>query len=208
MPAVSRLIDEETMRTITGLFDTYDHATQAVRLLKDAGIPGDDISLVANNSDGLIKEEGHAHSETSASKGAGLGVATGAGVGLLAGLGALAIPGIGPVVAGGWLLSTAIGAALGLTSGGILGALLKAGVSEEDAHVYAEGVRRGGTLVTARVDEARADSLNAILQSAQGVDIGARRQEYAAEGWERFDERSEPYVPTANSVPAAGVRRL
>jgi len=195
------------MRTISALFDSYSNAASAVRSLKDAGIPSDDISLVANNANGLIREEGHAHSETSAPKGAGLGAATGAGVGLLAGLGALAIPGIGPVVAAGWLLSTAVGAALGATSGGLLGALLKAGVSEDDAHVYAEGVRRGGALVTVRVDETRADSANAILQSAQGVDIQARREEYAAEGWERFDETSDPYVPAPGSVPPVGMGR-
>ena len=39
-------------------------------------------------------------------------------------------------------------------AGGILGALTEAGVSEEDAQVYAEGVRRGGTLLTVRVPEA------------------------------------------------------
>ena len=75
------------MRTISALFDSYDHAARAVRSLKDAGIPSEDISLVANNADGLIHEEGHADSETNAPKGAGLGAATGAGVGLLAGLG-------------------------------------------------------------------------------------------------------------------------
>jgi len=106
------------------------------------------------------------------------------------------------------LLSTAIGTALGATSGGILGALLKAGVSEEDAHVYAEGVRRGGALVTARVDDAREASANAILQGAQGVDIRARREQYATEGWERFDEASDPYVPTPGTVPPVGVGRI
>jgi uncharacterized membrane protein len=196
------------MRTIAALFDTYDEAASAVRSLKDAGIPAEDISLVANNADGLVKDEVHTHSETNAPTGAGLGAATGAGVGLLAGLGALAIPGIGPVVAAGWLLSTAVGAALGATSGGILGALLKAGVTEEDAHVYAEGVRRGGTLVTARVDETRADSANAILQAAKGVDINARRQEYASEGWKRFDETAEPYAPVTNPTQSAGAARI
>ena len=67
------------MRTISALFDSYDHAASAVRSLKDAGIPSGDISLVANNADGLIQEEGHTHSETNAPKGAGLGAATGAG---------------------------------------------------------------------------------------------------------------------------------
>jgi len=196
------------MRTVTALFDTYDHAASAVRSLKDAGVPSEDISLVANNADGDIHDHEHADSDTSAGEGAGLGAATGAGIGLLFGLGALAIPGIGPVVAGGWLLSTAVGAALGATSGGILGALMKAGISEADAHVYAEGVRRGGSLVTARVDEARGDTVNAILQNAQGVDITARRQEYEADGWKRFDEASEPYASSASTVAPVGINRI
>lgn len=193
------------MRTIAGLFDTYDHAAAAVRSLKDAGIPSSDISIVANNADGKITDV-HTASGTGAATGAELGVATGAGVGLLAGLGALAIPGIGPVVAAGWLLSTAVGAAIGAASGGILGALMKAGVSEDDAHLYAEGVRRGGSLVTARVDDARADSAEAILRSSNGVDIGARRAEYATEGWERFDDTA-PVISNVPPVTPVGMGR-
>lgn len=188
------------MRTVTGLFDTYDHAASAVRSLKDAGIASEDISIVANNSSGEIHD--HEDEGGGAATGAGLGVATGGGIGLLAGLGALAIPGIGPVVAGGWLLTTVVGAAIGLASGSIVGALLDAGVSEEDAHVYAEGIRRGGTLVTARVEDTRAEAANAILRNAQGVDVAARRETYTAEGWSRFDEtQTEVYRPLV--APAA-----
>ena len=196
------------MKTITALFDTYENAASAVRSLKDAGIASEDISLVANNADGLIHEHEHEQSETGPGKGAGLGAATGAGVGLLAGLGALAIPGIGPVVAGGWLLATAVGAAIGTASGGILGALLKAGVPENDAHVYAEGVRRGGSLVTARVDDSRAASVDAILQNAKGIDIAQRRREYAADGWNKFDDTSDPAVPVVSSVPPVALGRV
>ena len=84
-----------------------------------------------------------------AGKGAGIGATAGGVVGLLTGLGLLAIPGVGPVVAAGWLVATAAGAAVGGTAGGIIGALTQAGTSEEDAYIYAEGVRRGGTLVSA-----------------------------------------------------------
>jgi len=41
----------------------------------------------------------------------------------------------------------------GGATGGIIGALTQTGVSQEDAQVYAEGVRRGGSLVTVRVPE-------------------------------------------------------
>lgn len=154
------------MRTITGLFDSYDHAASAVRSLKNAGIPSEDISIVANNSDGSYNAADGDDVAESAGTGAGLGAVVGGTGGLLAGLGVLAIPGVGPVVAGGWLLATAVGAltgaAVGGAAGGIVGALTDAGVDERDAHVYAEGVRRGGTLVTARVDDSRADAAQAI----------------------------------------------
>lgn len=185
------------MRTVTALFDTYDHAASAVRALKDAGIPSGEISIVAHHSDPTLDEDMTA--AEGASAGAGVGAVAGGGAGLLAGLGTIAIPGIGPVIAGGWLLATAVGAlagaGVGAAAGGLLGALANAGVPEAEAHVYAEGVRRGGTLVTARVDESRADTVNAILRNAQGVDIETRRNDYLEEGWKGFDEEEPAYTP-------------
>ena len=177
------------MRTITALFDTYDHAASAVRSLKDAGISSADISIVANNVAGDIQYEDDMD--------AGVGALAGGGAGLLAGLGTIAIPGIGPVIAGGWLLATAVGAlagaAVGGAAGGLLGALANAGVPEETAHIYAEGVRRGGTLVSVRAEETRADSAAAILNNAAGVDLDRRRSDYLAEGWQGFDEEAPAY---------------
>lgn len=186
------------MRTITGLFDTRDQADSAVRALRDAGISSNDISLVANNADGAYAADGDGEGAMEgAGTGAGVGAAVGGAGGLLAGLGMLAIPGIGPVVAGGWLLATAVGAATGAVvggaAGGLIGALTDAGVDERDAHVYAEGVRRGGVLVTARVDETFVDTAQAILQSDNGVNIETRRRDYEASGWESFDETADPY---------------
>ena len=192
------------MRTITALFDTYEHAASAVRAVRDAGIDSADISVVANNVAGDIDTDLDA--EEGAAAGAGVGAVAGGGAGLLAGLGALAIPGIGPVVAGGWLLATAIGAlagaAVGGAAGGLLGALANAGVPEEQAHVYAEGVRRGGTLVSVRADETRADSIAAILRHADGVDIDARRADYLAEGWPAYSaDQIRDYRSVYGSVP-------
>ena len=183
------------MRTITALFDTYDHAASAVRAIRDAGIPSGDISMIANNVAGELDADVDAGEGAAA--GAGVGAVAGGGAGLLAGLGAVAIPGIGPVIAGGWLLATAVGAlagaAVGGAAGGLLGALANAGVPEEEAHVYAEGVRRGGTLVSVRADDSRADSIAAILSHAEGVDIDARKADYIAEGWRGFDEEAPAY---------------
>ncbi len=185
------------MRVISGLFDTYEAAAQAIRELKDMGVRSEDISVIANNAEGHEVEDIDEVAED-AGAGAGIGALLGGAGGLLAGLGAIAIPGLGAVVAGGWLLSTAIGAvagaAVGGVAGGVVGALTEAGVSEHDAHVYAEGVRRGGTLVTARVEDARANAADAVLHR-QRVDLASRRATYQQEGWERFDEDAPAYSP-------------
>src|SRR6187549_4304152 len=156
--------------TISRLYDNYNDAQRAVQRLEAAGVPHSDISIVANNSDSWFNtdkkvdrdRDGVDDRAEGAGKGAGIGAGVGGTAGLLAGLGLLAIPGLGPVVAAGWLAATAVGAAAGAATGGIIGALTQAGVSDDDAHTYAEGIRRGGTLVTARVaggDRARFEAV-------------------------------------------------
>ena len=55
----------------------------------------------------------------------------------------------------------------------------------------AESVRRGGAVVSARVDEAHADAAIAILRHAEGGDIASRRDTYEREGWRAQAERRE-----------------
>jgi len=187
------------MKTVTGLYDTYDHARAAVKALEDAGVPSDHISIVSNN-DGRDDVEGQGNNAAEgAGTGAGIGAVAGGAGGLLAGLGMLAIPGVGPVVAAGWLVATAAGAVAGAVvggaAGGIVGAMIESGVPEEDAHVYAEGVRRGGSVVTAKVDDSKVAASEAILNGGSAVNIRERRESYAADGWSRFDETADPYTP-------------
>lgn len=191
-------------QTVSGLFDSYDDARQAIHDLEAAGVPHHDISIVSNNAKGEHQiEKAHQADEAGrdAGRGAEIGGAVGGVGGLLAGLGLLAIPGLGPVVAAGWLASTAVGAvaggAIGAATGGLVGALTHAGVSESDAHVYAEGVRRGGTLVTARVADDKAEAARAVLAHPdRAVDLGVRGDAYRQAGWSRFDEAAPAYTPT------------
>jgi hypothetical protein len=181
------------MRTVTGLFDTYEHATTALHALKDAGIKSADISFIANSPADVDEIDAIGEGATT---GAELGAVLGGAGGLLAGLGLLAVPGLGPVIASGWLFATAMGAVagagVGAATGGIVGALTGAGIPEADAHVYAEGVRRGGALVTARVDEAHVEEAEAILRHANGIDIDDRRKTYQKEGWSEFEDDTPP----------------
>jgi hypothetical protein len=182
-------------RTVTALYDRYEDARMAVRDLEAAGFSHADISLMANNADGRVEYRSDAAED--AGTGAGVGAAIGGVGGLLAGLGLIAIPGVGPVVAAGWLVATAAGAAAGAVAGGatggVIGALTESGVSESDAHVYAEGVRRGGTLVSARVPDSRVSEAEAILR-ARSVDINARGSAYRSAGWQRFDPSAPAYT--------------
>src|SRR3954464_3439319 len=186
--------------TISRLYDNYTDAQQAVRRLEAAGVPHSEISMVANNSDNWFNSDktvdrdhdGVDDRAEGAGKGAGVGAGVGGAAGLLAGLGLLAIPGLGPVVAAGWLAATAVGAAAGAATGGVVGALTEAGVSDEDAHSYAEGVRRGGTLVSAKVPDADSARLDAILNES-AVNLRDRSTAWQKDGWTSFDPASQPY---------------
>jgi hypothetical protein len=182
-------------RTITRLYDNRSDALEAAHELERMGIDDDDVSIIASNKDRWYDSKDDDDSHSKAASGAGKGAATGgvlgAGAGLLAGLGLLAIPGIGQVVAAGWLASTLTGAAAGAVAGGavggLVGALTEAGVPEEEAHIYSEGVRRGGTLLTVRVDDDEVARVEAALSRYRPTDVRTRGEEYRQGGWTRFD---------------------
>src|SRR5688500_5490638 len=180
------------MATVTRLFDSHTEALDAVSKLESSGVHHDKISIVSDNADnwpsgsrdhkagplGDRNGDGENDVADGAGKGATTGGLLGAGAGVLAGLGMLAIPGLGPVVAAGWLASTAVGAAVGAAAGGIVGALVDHGVPEEHAHVYSESIRRGGTLVSARVADSDAPRIQSILDRFRPIDPVTRTAEY------------------------------
>ncbi len=164
--------------------------------------PEADISIVANNSDNFYNDrsnlvdrdnDGVDDRAEGAGTGGGVGAAAGGALGLLTGLGIMAIPGVGPVVAAGWLATTALGALAGGAAGSIIGALIESGVPEEDAHVYAEGLRRGGVLLTVRTDSAAAAEVENILDQ-YAVNTRDRGEAYRKTGWKNFDAASKPYT--------------
>jgi PRC-barrel domain len=181
-------------RTVTALFDHYDDAAKVVQRLEDAGISYRDISIVSNAAGNRhITPLGTTDDAVAgAGAGAAVGTALGGGAGILAGLGLVTIPGLGPAIAAGWLAAAAAGAAAGAATGGLVGSLVGAGVRDEDAHVYSEGLRRGGTLVIARIDDGQYEDARAILDQSRAVDIAARTKAYRASGWSRFNEAAGP----------------
>jgi len=164
------------MRTLSQMYPTYGEAARVVSALEAAGISSSNITLLsgekgagaAGTTTGATSGDPAQGAETGAGTGATVGTIIGGGAGLLAGIGSLAIPGVGPIIAAGWLIATLTGAGIGAAAGGIAGALTGAGISEADAKTYAEGIGKGGTLVSVRVQDAQAGRAEAILHG-QGM---------------------------------------
>jgi hypothetical protein len=181
-------------QTVTYIYDDPSLAGQAVSALEAAGFTADEISIVRQDgdTDGLRTSDDSV--ADGAATGASVGLAAGAGAGLLASLGMIAIPGIGPLVAAGVLATTLAAGAAGAVGGGILGALIDYGVSEDEAPIYAENLRRGGTLVSVRADDARTEDAELIMQRFSPVDIAERGEAYRNEGWTGYDPAA-PVLP-------------
>jgi hypothetical protein len=189
--------------TIFRLYNSQTEARAAVRDLEAAGLKHSDISIVASNADNWYDAktktypdrdlDGKDDRAEAAAAGGGVGAVAGGAVGLLAGLGLIAMPGVGPVVAAGWLVATLTGALAGGATGGIVGALTQqAGLSKEDADLYAEGLRRGGAVVSARVVDGDAARYRAVMDRSS-VKTSERADAYRKSGWTTYNPTARPY---------------
>ncbi len=189
-------------KTIVGLFDTFSHAQSAVNDLVSAGFNRDDISVVANNAKGEFGTQDTITGGINVGQGVGDAVKGAAKGGLMGGLTGLAatvglalIPGIGPIAAIGPLAAFFGGATLGVAAGGVLGGLTGMGIPAHEAEHYAEGIRRGGTLVTLHADDARANEATAILNRYSPVDMDHRTDYYATTGFTNHTADLPAYTP-------------
>jgi uncharacterized protein (TIGR02271 family) len=209
-------------KTVIGLFNNMGEAQGVVKDLVASGIERDDIGFMANEkhvvpSGGDTSRQG---SDVAAGTlaGAGTGAAIGGVAGLALAFAPLAIPGIGPILAAGPIAAALTGAGIGAVAGGLIGGLTRLGVPEEDAHYYAEGVRRGGILVTVAADDEReADDAVAILRRHGAVDIDQRASEWKKQGWKgRFDadlasaasSEAERTIPVTEEQLVVGKRNV
>lgn len=192
------------MKTVVSLYEELEDARDVVEDLVDMGINRDNISLVARDVEetyGTYLEDDYEHTEReevgeAAAGGAVGGAVVGGLAGVLVGLGAFAIPGIGPVIAAGPIAAGLTGAAVGAVTGGVLSALVEWGIPEEEAEYYAEGIRRGGTLVAARTAEERVDDVVDVMEAYDPVDVEERVAYWRSEeDWTGYDPEADPYGP-------------
>ena len=69
-------------------------------------------------------------------------------------------------------------------------------VPDEDRHTYEEGVRRGGALLTADVDDDCVDEAVRVLEEANSIDIDDRSSQWRSSGWD--------YLGTGTAAGATG----
>ena len=143
--------------SIFGIYTSRQGVEEAIQALRDADFRGSDISILAPENLGDIRDIGTVKA-TKAPEGAAAGGVSGAAVGgvlgWLVGIGALAIPGLGPFLAAGPIMAALAGVGVGAAVGGLAGALAGFGVPEFEARRYEHRLRKGGILLSVHADNA------------------------------------------------------
>jgi hypothetical protein len=136
---------------------TVGQASQIVAGLRREGFDDDAISVLYSDK-GTTRDFAHTtctKAPEGAVAGAGTGGVLGAALGWFVGVGSLSFPGVGPFVAAGPILSALGGVGLGVTIGGIGGALVGYGIPEFEAKRFEGKVVGGGILVSVHVANGR-----------------------------------------------------
>ncbi|WP_426957766.1 YsnF/AvaK domain-containing protein [Muricoccus radiodurans] len=75
-------------------------------------------------------------------------------------------------------------------------------ISDEDRYTYSEGIRRGGYVVSAVVDETQVTHAMDVFEQHGAVDLDAREAEWRKSGWTGYQATS---TGTTGSTAAAGM---
>jgi hypothetical protein len=151
--------------TVVGVFSDHKEAGRAVDDLRQAGFREDQIGVALRGTEGETWVDAAHDDGPKTERGAVAGMVAGVGLGALAGLGVMAgvIPVIGPAIAGGTLGIILSNAAGGAVVAGLVGALVGAGLPEDEAHYYHREFEAGRTIVTINAG-ARADEAASVLR--------------------------------------------
>lgn len=127
-----------------------DQAKNILHDLSEAGIAGDNISLLMSQHDSGVELALPSHAKTPT--GSYIGANLGGAIGGLIGATTLAIPGFGLLLAAGPLLSMLAGVGIGASVGNLNGALTEMGIPQHDALRCQEDIKRGLILIAVTSD--------------------------------------------------------
>ena len=83
--------------------------------------------------------------------------------------------------------------------GGFWGSLKEFLMPEEDRYTYSEGLSRGGTMLSASVDDAHVDTAMDILEQNGSVDLDEREATWRKEGWSGYSASSTAGAASATA---------
>ena len=170
-------------KAIAGFFRTQAEGERAKTALHQAGFSQDEVSFMAGDTRGH-ETPAIGPAVKGAESEAGSDAVVGGIIGLAAGMIAVVLPGIGALIAAGPIAGAIGGMTAGAAAGGVIGLLKDHGVSEEQAEFYAEGVSRGGALVTVHgVEGDREKTARDILDKAGAIEVEQLAEEWRAAGW-------------------------
>jgi hypothetical protein len=175
---------KDKVHAIVGFYRTPADGERAYNGLLSAGFTPEQVSMVVRDTRETDIPAVGPRQETGSESGAGAGAVIGGMAGLAAGMIATVLPGIGALLAIGPLAGAIGGLGIGAATGGVIGLLRDHGVSEEEAEFYAEGVRRGGAIVTVHgVTGDQESRAREILKRNGAVDTEEIAEEWRRAGW-------------------------
>jgi uncharacterized membrane protein len=154
------------MKSAVGVFDSHDKALEAVQVLKDAGYPVKQLSIIGKaDIEEVVDKELHVQSKNPLNlTGIGIGTTLGAALGVLTGAGVFLIPGLGFLYGAGALVGAIAGFDFGLIGGGVASVLATVGIEDEATKGYQKHLSEGKYLVVAQGNEAEVKNAMNVIQ--------------------------------------------
>lgn len=170
------------MKTIVGIFSSYQKAQEAVSFLLASEIPAKNLRLLTPQAS--LQQVGSVPTTAGEQPGMGttLGGVAGSAVGLAGGVvgTSLLLPGVGPIIAfGATLLGGLTGAAAGATAGGALETSLIEGLPPDEVFVYEDALRHRRSVVIALAEDASQEEMIRLSLEREGAEsIDAAREQW------------------------------
>lgn len=163
-----------TDHNVVGTFSDLDRARDVLTALGNAGIDGDDVSLVGKQVEDVTSDTDtrlrDLDSTADLAKKSATGATAGSVLGGIAGAAAFVIPGVGPVIGAGIFAAAAGGAIAGGVVGGMMGAVGATEFGPEWEVSYGNPLREGKVLVAVHArDDEEAASAEKVLRE-QGAE--------------------------------------
>jgi hypothetical protein len=179
--------------TNLGLFDGFLRMTRALYILEGCGFSRDEISIITRESEvnETFDERAPRLYETGRERRRILQADLG---NLVIFVKSLFVGGAGRVAVAGPLALMLPGTASEAKPGDLIAALMDLNVSDEVADAHAEGVRRGGTLLTVSAASHLAERAEDVMLLHGAVDIRQRALRWRQQGWHNFRPAAELYT--------------